>query len=98
MRTRSSATITIHYTEGTSSTQTVTFGDWASSPPPEDTAVATMAYRNEEGAGPQEITMYVFATTVPVDSTKTVASVTFPNVANNLGSTAMHIFTVSLGG
>jgi hypothetical protein len=47
----------------------------------------------------QSITMYVFATTVPVDSSKTVASVTFPDVANGVapGITAMHIFAVSEG-
>jgi hypothetical protein len=43
--------------------------------------------------------MYVFATTVPVDSSKTVASVTFPEVSNQVGSnvTAMHVFAMSLG-
>jgi hypothetical protein len=43
--------------------------------------------------------VYVFATTVPVDSTKTVQSVTLPDVSNSVGSgvTAMHIFTLSLG-
>jgi hypothetical protein len=45
--------------------------------------------------------MYVFATTVPVDSSKTVASITFPAVSNSVGPpdypTAMHIFAISLG-
>jgi hypothetical protein len=95
----SQGTITINYTDGTSSTQTVSFDDWASSPGSADTAVATMPYRNSIGGSSQTITMYVFATTVPVDSSKTVASVTFPDVANTVGSgvTAMHIFAMSLG-
>ena len=95
----SQGTIVINYTDGTSSTQTVSFNDWASGPGGGDTTVATMAYRNAISGGSQSITMYVFATTVPVDSSKTVASVTFPDVSNTVGSntTAMHIFAVSVG-
>jgi predicted alpha-1,2-mannosidase len=96
----SSGTIVINYTDGTSSTATVSFNDWASSPGNGDTAVATMAYRNAIGGGTQGITMYLFATTVPVDSSKTVASITFPDIGTQTanGATAMHIFAVSLGG
>jgi predicted alpha-1,2-mannosidase len=95
----SQGTIVIHYTDGTSSARTVSFTDWAQSPGPGDTAVATMPYRNSAGGTSQSITMYVFATTVPVDSSKTVASVTFPSVSSQVGSgtTAMHILAVSLG-
>ena len=94
----SQGTITINYTDGTSSTQTVSFTDWAQSPGGGDVAVATMPYRNSIGGSSQSITMYVFATTVPVDSSKTVASITFPDVSGSVGSsiTAMHIFAVSL--
>jgi predicted alpha-1,2-mannosidase len=96
----SSGTIVINYTDGTSSTATVSFNDWASSPGNGDTAVATMAYRNASGGGTQGITMYLFATTVPVDSAKTVASITFPDIGTQTanGATAMHVFAVSLGG
>jgi hypothetical protein len=95
----SQGTIMINYTDGTSSAQTVSFNDWASSPGSGDTAVATMPYRNAISGGSQSLTMYVFATTVPVDSSKTVASVTFPEVSNQVGSnvTAMHVFAISLG-
>ncbi len=95
----SQGTITINYTDGTSSTQTVSFNDWASSPGSGDTAVATMPYRNSTGGSSQMITMYVFATTVPVDSTKTVESITLPDVSNSVdgSTTAMHIFAMSLG-
>ena len=49
--------------------------------------------------GSQAITMYVYATTVPIDSSKTVASVTFPDISNSIGSStsAMHIFAVATG-
>ncbi len=94
----SQGTIMINYTDGTSSAATVSFNDWASAPGGGDTAVATMPYRNSASGTSQAITMFVFATTVPVDPSKTVASVTFPDVSNQLGQTAMHIFAVSLGG
>jgi predicted alpha-1,2-mannosidase len=95
----SQGTIMINYTDGTSSTQNVSFTDWAQSPGAADTTVATMPYRNSIDGTSQSITMYVFATTVPVDSSKTVASVTFPAVAASVGPsiTAMHIFAISEG-
>jgi predicted alpha-1,2-mannosidase len=95
----SSGPITITYTDGTSVTENLTFNDWASSPGNGDTAVATMPYRNVTSGGSQAITMYVFATTVPLDSSKTVASITFPDISNSVGpsTTAMHIFAVSTG-
>jgi predicted alpha-1,2-mannosidase len=94
-----SGMITINYTDGTSTTQTVSSSDWAGGPGPGETAVATMPYRNMVSGGSQALTMYVYATTVPVDSAKTVASITFPNVSNTIagGATAMHIFAVTTG-
>ena len=94
-----SGTITINYTDGTSSTATLTFNDWADGPSGPDTAVATMPYRNDKSGTSQTITMYVYATTVPVDPSKTVASITFPDIGATVGGgvTAMHIFAVSLG-
>jgi predicted alpha-1,2-mannosidase len=95
----SEGTITINYTDGTSTTETVSFNDWAEGPGSGDTAVATMAYRNSTSGSSQSITMYVYATTVPVDSSKTVASITFPDISNQAtqSSAAMHVFAVSLG-
>ena len=69
----SQGTVTINYTDGTSTTQPVSFNDWASSPSSPDTAVATMSYRNSIGGLP--------------DVSNTVAN----------GTTAAHIFAVSLG-
>jgi len=94
-----SGPITITYTDGTSTTETLASSDWAGGPGTSETAVATMTYRNGSSGGPQSITMYVYATTVPIDSSKTVASVTFPDIANAVsGSTsAMHVFAVTTG-
>jgi len=92
----SSGTIAIFYTDGTSSTGTVTFNDWAGGPGNGDTAVATMPYRNS-ASGSQTLNMYIYATTVAVDPSKTVESVVLPTVNNSDSGTAMHIFALALG-
>jgi len=58
-----------------------------------------MPYRNMVSGGAQQITMYVYETTVPIDSSKTVASVTLPDVSNTIasGTTSMHILAVATG-
>ena len=61
-----------------------------------NTAVATMPYRNS-ASGSQSITMYIYATTVAVDPTKTVESVVLPNVNSTDSGTAMHLFALALG-
>ncbi len=95
----SQGTITINYTDGTSSTATVSASDWAGGPGATETAAATLPYRNSTSGSSQQLTVYVYATTVPVDPSKTVESITFPNVSNTTsgGATAMHIWAVSLG-
>jgi predicted alpha-1,2-mannosidase len=92
-------TITINYTDGASSTQAITSSDWAGGPSATETAAATLPYRNSIGGSSQQLTVYVYATTVPVAPSKTVKSITFPNVSNTTsgGATAMHIWAVSLG-
>ena len=71
----------------------------ASRPGATETTAATLPYRNSISGSSQQLTVYVYATTVPVDPSKTVKSITFPNVSNTVdgGATAMHIWAVSLG-
>lgn len=94
-----SGPITITYTDGTSTTQTLASSDWAGGQGTNETAVATMSYRNMISGGSQAITMFVYATTIGINPAKTVASVTFPDVSNTVGSStsAMHIFAVTTG-
>ena len=94
-----SGPITITYTDGTSTTETVASSDWAGGPGTGETAVATMTYRNAGSGGSQAITMYVYATTVPIDSSKTVASITLPDISSSVDSStsAMHIFAITVG-
>jgi hypothetical protein len=95
----SSGTLVIHYTDGSISTQTLTFNDWAGGPSGNDTAVATMPYRNSDSGTSQTLEMYVYVTTVPLDSSKTVESITFPDISDQVAPsvTAMHIFAVAAG-
>jgi lysophospholipase L1-like esterase len=92
-------TVLIRYSDGTTSTGTVVFGDWAGAPVAGDTTVAAMPYRNSASGTSQQLTVQVCATQVPVDPAKTVASVTLPDVGYAVGSgvTAMHIFALSFG-
>jgi hypothetical protein len=94
-----SGPLTVTYTDGTSDTQTVTLNDWAGGPGNGDVAVATMPYRNSTSGGSQAITMYVFETGVTLDPSKTVASITLPSVASQVGNgtTAMHVIAVGEG-
>jgi hypothetical protein len=41
--------------------------------------------------------MYIYATTVAVDPSKTVESVVLPNVNGTDSGTAMHLFALALG-
>lgn len=94
----SQGTVTVTYTDGTTSTATLGFSDWtlgagSFSPSFGNVIVATTPYRNS-GSGPQSINTYVFAQTIPVDSTRTVASVTLPSTVNQ---GAIGIFAIAAG-
>jgi hypothetical protein len=91
--------ILINYSDGTSSSATVTFGDWAGTPATGDTPVAVMPYRNSTGGSSQQLTVSVFATQVPVNPAKRVVSVTLPDIGYDVGPfvTAMHVFALALG-
>jgi predicted alpha-1,2-mannosidase len=94
-----SGTITINYTDGTSSTARINSSDWAGGPGTDEIAAATLPYRNSTSGSSQQLTVYVYATTVPVDASKAVQSITFPDVSDTTsgGATAMHIWSVALG-
>jgi predicted alpha-1,2-mannosidase len=94
-----SGTVTITYTDGTTSTGTLGMTDWTlggggGTPQFGDVTVATTPYRDATDGSQQEINTYIFAATVPVDGSKTVASVTLPATINN-GS--IGIFAISTG-
>ncbi|HET9059104.1 MAG TPA: carbohydrate-binding protein, partial [Acidimicrobiales bacterium] len=95
----SSGTATVNYTDGSSSTFTLMMPDWAlggggDALPAGYTEAITSAYRNGSG-GSQTLTMYVFATSVAIDPSKTVASVTLPS---SVSGGNLHVFAFSGAG
>jgi predicted alpha-1,2-mannosidase len=91
-------TVTVNYTDGTSSTATLGFSDWTlnanqSSPSFGNVIVATTPYRNYNG-GMQSVNTYIFSQTIPIDSSKTVATITLPATTTN---GALGIFDISAG-
>jgi predicted alpha-1,2-mannosidase len=97
--TGASGTVTITYTDGSTSTATLGLTDWTlggDNGPVGfgNTTVAVTPYRNYLDGTNQQINTYLFGTTIPVDSSKTVASITLPTTVNN-GS--IGIFTISAG-
>jgi hypothetical protein len=95
----SQGTIVVNYTDGTSSTAEVSFNDWAHDAGSDDTVVATMPYRHRTNGTTEDLLMYVYSASVPVDPSRTVASITLPDVSTTVsgGTTAMHIYALSLG-
>ncbi|MEU2621329.1 lectin [Streptomyces sp. NPDC007157] len=94
-----SGTLTVTYTDGTTSRATVGFSDWTlnggpSKPLPGDTTAVSTAYRNTGGGGRDNVKTYVFATKVPLDPSKQVASVTLP-VTGSTGTD--HLFAYGFG-
>jgi beta-glucosidase len=82
-----SGDITVTYTDGSTSTATITLADWwVNSPAAGDTLVATTADWNElpTGSGPHKVSLY--ATSVPLTAGRQVAYVTLPNLPG------MHLF------
>jgi hypothetical protein len=89
--------VTVTYTDGTSQTSQLYFGDWAQNASNGDITALTMPYRNGQGGVTQSITMYVFADEVALDPSKTVASVTLPMIADHVSDgTSTHVFALGL--
>ena len=78
-----SGTFTVNYSDGTSSTFTQSFSDWAvNSSEPGESVVESMGYRNfnqDGGNGRDTRSLFVYGYSFALDPTKTVLSVTLPN-------------------
>jgi hypothetical protein len=93
------AAATVLYADGTTQSVQIGLSDWtlgAGNHPPSygNEIVANVPYRNWE-LGPQQVSTYIFSTTVPLLAGKTVQSVTLPAPA--AGNNALHIFAIGLG-
>jgi putative alpha-1,2-mannosidase len=94
-----SGTVTVTYTDGTTSKATIGFSDWtlnggSSKPLADDATAVTTGYRNTGSGGRDGVKTYVFATKVPLDASKQVASVTLP-VTGSTGTD--HLFAYGFG-
>ncbi|MFC1408640.1 lectin [Streptacidiphilus sp. N1-12] len=92
--------LTVTYTDGSTTTATVTFSDWtlnggSRKPVAGDTTAVTTAYRNTGAGAKDTVQAYVFSVKVPLDATKTVASVTLPVTG---ASGTVHLFALGFGG
>jgi beta-glucosidase len=86
--------VTVTYTDGTTSTGTITLSDWYSNAAVTgDSLVATAPYWNEPAGStlPKDHQVGLYLTTVPLTAGKTVASVTLPSNAN------IHVFATAFG-
>lgn len=99
-----SGTGTVRYTDGTSSSFTLTLGDWWNGPIAGNEAVASMPYVNSQGIGGRERgqrdhTVYLFSTAVPVTAGKQVAAVTLPTGGSISPGhiSGMHLFALAVG-
>jgi predicted alpha-1,2-mannosidase len=94
-----SGTVTVTYTDGSTSTATLGLTDWTlggggGSEDFGNTVVAETPYRNYLDGSNQQIDTYMFGATIPITSGKTVASITLPPATDN-GS--IGIFTIAAG-
>ena len=86
-----SGEVTVTYTDGSTSTATITLADWwVNSPAAGDTLVATTANWNQSptGTGPHQVSVY--ATALPLTAGKQLAYVSLPNLPG------LHLFAATV--
>jgi hypothetical protein len=74
-----STTLTVRYTDGTSAELPVTVGDWAGSAPSGSTVALDMDHRIRRGQGVDGPSVRLFATAAPLDTGRTVRSLSLPD-------------------
>ena len=97
--TGAAGTLTVTYTDGTTSQATVAFSDWTlnaggSKPLAGEATAITTPYRDEDSGDQDPVTTYVFAVKVPLDAGKQVASLTLPVTSDG----SSHLFALGYGG
>ena len=93
-------TVTVNYTDGTSKSAPVSVADWyADQAAPGGDILVTTPNWNQPPGGIGNHAVSIYATSVPIDPTKTVASVMLPTVSNGIASgvLALHIFALAAG-
>jgi predicted alpha-1,2-mannosidase len=92
-------TVTVHYTDGSTSTFTAKFSDWTlgggdGTPVAGDVDAVVTAYRNASGNEQDSTKAHLFAIDAPLTAGKTVSSVSFPQAS---GGDA-HVFAIGFDG
>ncbi|MCW3844893.1 glycoside hydrolase family 3 C-terminal domain-containing protein [Micromonospora yasonensis] len=95
---------TVHYSDGTTSSFTLTLGDWWSGPIAGNDAVASTPYVNSQGIGGRERgqrqhAVYVFYAEAPVTAGKQVVAVTLPTGGSSSSGqiSGLHLFALAVG-
>lgn len=91
-----SGTFTVNYADGSSTTGTLAFGDWADNAP----ASGTDLLATSEGTGSGlSAPVALYYGSIPLDPSKTVASVTLPTIGDAVGDhiSALHVFDLAIG-
>ena len=94
----STGTVTVNYTDGTSSTASLTLDDGTlngGGGALTNTAAVTMTYRNNASGGVDGTKSYLFSQAIAITSGKVVKSVTLPA---NVSAGKMHIFGMAVPG
>ncbi len=97
-----SGTGTVYYTDGSTSSFSLDVGNFwypaGQNGNPSNTQVAAVNYANYP-SGSSGHTVYVFETSVPIDSGKTVEAVALPPLGSVAGyNPALHVFAMAVGG
>ncbi|MEV7095033.1 glycoside hydrolase family 3 C-terminal domain-containing protein [Amycolatopsis sp. NPDC051045] len=93
-----SGTATVTYTDGTTESHSVSFADWWANAATGGDILTTLPYlNNSSGRLNQPVSLYYAP--IPLQPGKTVQYLTLPDVSDgaNMGTAAMHIFTVAIG-
>ena len=91
---------TITYTDGTTQAYSISMADWYNDAPVSGDQIATTTTTwNFASSTQTPHPVSVYFASVPLDPSKTVASVTLPTVGSGVGNgiNAMHIFSIGVG-
>jgi beta-glucosidase len=96
----SSGTGTITYTDGSTQSFSLTVDDWYKAAPAGSNAVIVAPYRNTPGNVQDHNVVNVFEQSIPLQSGKTVAAVTLPDISSAAaaGTVTLHVFALAIGG
>ncbi|MEO7058516.1 MAG: glycoside hydrolase domain-containing protein [Lapillicoccus sp.] len=92
-------TVTVHYTDGTTSSFAAVFSDWTlggggGTPVPGNTTAVSTTYRNAAGNQQEQVKTFVFSVSAPLTAGRTVQSITLPM---STGGDA-HVFAIGFAG